>query len=194
MIVILDNGHGVNTPGKCSPDKKLLEYKYTREIVQRISEQLKKHNIESYILTPEEADISLKERVNRANKVYQDNNKQAILISVHCNAAGSDNKWHSARGWSVFLSPNASNNSKRLATCLADNAENNNLKVRKYQSDCSYWVQNLYICKYSKCPAVLTENLFQDNKEDVEFLLSQQGKESIVNVHVKGIIDYINSK
>jgi N-acetylmuramoyl-L-alanine amidase len=32
-LVIFDNGHGSNTPGKCSPDKKLLEYKWTREIV-----------------------------------------------------------------------------------------------------------------------------------------------------------------
>nr|DAT77576.1 MAG TPA: MurNAc-LAA [Caudoviricetes sp.] len=29
------------------------------------------------------------------------------------------------------------------------------------------------MCRDTKCPAVLTENLFQDNKEDVEFLLSE---------------------
>nr|DAT77575.1 MAG TPA: MurNAc-LAA [Caudoviricetes sp.] len=38
MLVILDNGHGVNTPGKSSPDGRLREYKYTREIVARIHE------------------------------------------------------------------------------------------------------------------------------------------------------------
>lgn len=194
MIVILDNGHGSNTLGKCSPDKKLLEYKYTREIVKRIAQQLKIHNIDSYILTPEETDISLKERVNRANKVYKDNNKEAILISVHCNAAGSDNKWHSARGWSVYISPNASNNSKELATNLAKAAENTNLKIRKETSDKYYWTQNLYICKYSNCPAVLTENLFQDNKQDVEFLLSDEGKDSIVKLHVNGILQYLKQK
>ena len=30
LTVILDNGHGANTPGKCSPDKSLLEYKWAR--------------------------------------------------------------------------------------------------------------------------------------------------------------------
>lgn len=25
MIVLIDNGHGANTPGKCSPDKKNIE-------------------------------------------------------------------------------------------------------------------------------------------------------------------------
>ena len=55
-----------------------------------------------------------------------------------------------------------------------------------------YIAQNLYILKHTHCPAVLTENLFQDNKDDVDFLLSAEGKKKIVDMHVKGIIDYIN--
>jgi N-acetylmuramoyl-L-alanine amidase len=37
------------------------------------------------------------------------------------------------------------------------------------------------------CPAVLTENLFQDNKEDVDFLLSDEGRQAIVDLHVRTI-------
>ena len=40
FCVFLDNGHGKNTKGKHSPDNKLFEWKYCREIVKRISEQL----------------------------------------------------------------------------------------------------------------------------------------------------------
>ena len=40
-------------------------------------------------------------------------------------------------------------------------------------------------------PAVLTENLFQDNRDDVTFLLSDEGKEVITSLHVKAIISYI---
>ena len=36
----------------------------------------------------------------------------------------------------------------------------------------------------SKCSAVLTENFFQDDKEDVAYLESEEGKETIVKVHV----------
>ena len=36
MIIILDPGHGIDTPGKRSPDNRLLEYKYCREIVNEI--------------------------------------------------------------------------------------------------------------------------------------------------------------
>ena len=40
-IILLDNGHGINTPGKQSPDKSLQEYKYAREIVQKVYSSLK---------------------------------------------------------------------------------------------------------------------------------------------------------
>ena len=32
MKILIDNGHGVDTAGKRSPDGSLREYKYTREI------------------------------------------------------------------------------------------------------------------------------------------------------------------
>jgi N-acetylmuramoyl-L-alanine amidase len=44
----------------------------------------------------------------------------------------------------------------------------------------------------TNCPAVLTENLFMDNKEDVKLLLSEEGKNKIVNLHVKGILTYLD--
>lgn len=33
--ILIDNGHGSNTSGKCSPDGRLKEYAYTREIAIR---------------------------------------------------------------------------------------------------------------------------------------------------------------
>lgn len=50
---------------------------------------------------------------------------------------------------------------------------------------------HFYILKHTKCPSVLTENLFQDNREDVAFLLSDEGKEVITALHVNGIMSYI---
>lgn len=46
MKVLIDNGHGSNTPGKCSPDGRLKEYAYTREIVQRLEMELRKRGID----------------------------------------------------------------------------------------------------------------------------------------------------
>ena len=55
------------------------------------------------------------------------------------------------------------------------------------------WEENFYILKHTLCPAVLTENFFQDNKEDVSYLLSLEGRNAIVKIHVEGIMNYINS-
>ena len=192
IIVLLDNGHGVNTPGKCSPDKTLLEYKWAREIVDRLMVEFAKLGIRAIKLVPEDTDISLKERVRRANQIYKDNNKQAILISVHCNAAGADGKWHNASGWSVFIAQNASSNSKRLAKSLYEQAEKRELKGNRSVPKEKYWVQSLAMCRDTNCPAVLTENMFQDNKEDVLLLLSEEGKKKIIDVHIQGVLNYLN--
>ena len=85
-MIILDNGHGINTPGKRSPFEPVLyEYEFNRDIVKRISNKLNLLNISNVILTPEEEDVSLTTRVKRANKIYS-SYPDAILISIHANA------------------------------------------------------------------------------------------------------------
>jgi N-acetylmuramoyl-L-alanine amidase len=96
-----------------------------------------------------------------------------------------------ARGWSVFVSNNASGNSKKLAECLGQVAECIPVLVRKPMHNQLYWQQNLAICRDTNCPAVLTENFFQDNKEDVEYLLSPEGKQTVVQIHIDGIVKYL---
>lgn len=189
--VILDAGHGRDTAGKRSPDGRLLEYAYAREIAVRLERELKARGYDAQRIVPEENDISLKERCNRANRIYAAAGKKAILVSIHCNAAGADGKWHDARGWSAYVSRNASKKSKELACRLIDAAETQGLKVRRYSQDEPYWTQNLAICRDTNCPAVLTENLFQDNREDVDYLLSEKGKQTIVELHVEGIMAYL---
>ena len=192
MIICLDNGHAKSTPGKQSPDQQLKEYAYTREIVKMLSDKLEQNGYKVFIVTPEiDKDISLKERCNRINKVYKENNKKAISISIHCNAAGNGSKWMSAKGWQVYISPNASSNSKKLAQLLYSEAEKFNLKGNRSVPKEKYWVSNLAMCRDTNCPAVLTENLFQDNKEDVEFLLSEKGKQTIVDIHYNAIVNYL---
>ena len=191
MWILLDNGHGIQTPGKRSPDGTLLEYKYTREIVDLIIEGLQNRGLQVVKLVPEDDDISLSQRVKRANELYKKYNKEAILISVHCNAAGADGKWHNASGWSVFVAQNASTKSKKLASTLCLEAEKNGLQGNRCIPKEKYWVQSLAICRDTNCPAVLTENMFQDNKSDVKFLLSEEGKKKIVETHINGILNYL---
>lgn len=188
MKILIDNGHGVETAGKRSPDGRLREYAYAREIAARLEQALKEHGIEAVRITPEENDVPLAERCRRVNKYGA---KDVILVSIHCNAAVDGGQWMNARGWQAIVSQNASVNSKTLARFLIQAAKNGGLSVMEYAHQVPYWTQNLAICRDTKCPAVLTENLFQDNKADVDYLLSEEGKQAIVAVHVQGIMDYI---
>lgn len=189
IYVILDNGHGSDTPGKCSPDKRLYEWSWNRDIVSRISAKLNELNIPNEILVTEDFDVSLNERVKRANKMSLMAKKQGlepILISIHINASGNSG-WKSANGWSVWVSNNASIKSREFAQILYTEAEELGLKGNRSTPKERYWTANFYILKNTNCPAVLTENMFQDNKDDVEFLLSEEGKNKITELHIEAI-------
>lgn len=191
MKVLIDNGHGENTPGKRSPDGRLREWSYTREIADKVVAGLRKLGIDAERIAKEDTDVPLSERCRRANAIYKETGKKAILISIHCNAAGSGASWMNARGWSVFVSNNASTNSKKLATCLGEVAAKCSIPIRKQVPNLLYWEQNLAMCRDTNCPAVLTENFFQDNREDVEYLLSPEGKQAIARIHIDGIAKYL---
>lgn len=191
MKVLIDNGHGENTPGKCSPDKRLMEWAYTREIADMVVNGLRRQGIDAERIVKENTDVPLSERCRRANEVYRNNGKQAIIVSIHCNAAGSGASWMNARGWSVFVSNNASASSKKLAEALAKVAGEKGVNIRKPMPGRLYWEQNLAMCRDTNCPAVLTENFFQDNKEDVEYLLSPEGKRTVAQIHIDGIVSYL---
>ena len=53
MKILIDNGHGSNTPGKCSPDGRLREYSYTREIAGRVVFELRKLGIDAELVVKE---------------------------------------------------------------------------------------------------------------------------------------------
>ena len=103
MKILLDNGHGFDTPGKRSPDGHFREYAYNRYLAFLIHERLTAIGLDVLFLVPEREDISLKERCRRVNKICQQIGKdQVILISIHVNAAGNGQNWLDARGWSCF--------------------------------------------------------------------------------------------
>jgi N-acetylmuramoyl-L-alanine amidase len=198
MIVLIDNGHGANTPGKCSPNKQIREYSYTREIASLLEQKLKEKGITAIRIVTEENDVPLSTRVQRVNTICKEfGAKNCCVVSIHLDACPpNDGKWHNARGFSVRVAKSASSRSKKLARLLYEQAEALNLKGNRSVPPEKYWVQNLAICRDTNCAAVLTENLFQDNKDDVAFLLSKEGKDAIVQLHLNGIINYIeeNSK
>lgn len=193
MKILIDNGHGINTRGKQSPDGRLKEYAYTREIASLLELTLRIRGIDAQRIVPEDTDISLSVRCKRVNDICRKlGAKNVLLISLHNNAAGADGQWHSARGFSAHVALNASSRSKILAQYLWGAAIEHGLQGNRSIPTPRYIAQNLAICRDTLCAAVLTENLFQDNKDDVEFLLSKAGKMEVVEAHVDGIKEFLS--
>lgn len=193
MKILIDNGHGENTSGKRSPDGVLRECRYTREIADEILIGLRREGYDAERIVMERVDVPLKERVKRVNDVCEEMGaSNVLLVSIHCNAA-KNGEWANARGWSAYTSKGKTK-SDELATMLYVEAAKNfsGQTIRKEFSDGDPdWEESFYILKNTKCPAVLTENFFMDNKQDVSYLLSLEGRTQIVRTHVDAIIKYV---
>lgn len=211
IIVCLGTAHRLREAGKQSPDGRLRECVYSREIVKGVAARLQAmdcHAVTDFepldlpktMQSPsakQERQNELAMRVNYVNELCRQNGADYVLYaSIHVNASPPvDNQWHKPNGWQVSVGTKASAKSKQLAGCLYDAAKAKGLKVRQpsLKPLQKYWPQNLYVLNQTSCPAVLTENLFQDNINDVDFLLSEEGRQIIVDLHVEGIIKYIES-
>lgn len=199
MKILIDNGHGVNTPGKRSPDGRFREYKYNREIAAAVVEHLQLRGYDAELLVPEEEDIPLEERCMRANRVvirHGHEPNDTFVVSIHVNAAGSGLMWHNATGWCAYTYPGHTESDK-LASCLYKAAERH-LPGHRLRSDYSDgdpdFEAPFYILKHTYCAAVITENGFMDSELSLQFLESENGKRSIIALHVEGIIDYVTSR
>lgn len=211
VYILLGAGHCKSTPGKCSPDKTIKEWKYCRTIVKGIEKELDRLGVKHWNEHPEDdfvyktkgncKSLDSRDLVLRATRVknkYDEVKKQgykAVYLSVHLNAFGSEGKWLSATGWSAYTTKKQ-NNSDKFADCLYDAAETIlspiGKKIRTDRSDGDRdFEEDFYVLAKSPCPAVLTENFFMTNKDDVEYLLSDKGKKDIIDIHVKGIMNYI---
>ena len=185
-LVILDAGHGIDTAGKCSPiwgdGKQLFEYEFNRDVVARIATKLDNDDIGYVILVPEENDISLSERCRRANQIYQANGKNAYLISVHANAGGGT-------GWECFTSVGETR-SDAIAGILCEEATQAFVGKRMRfdhtdgnpDKECQF-----YMLRKTQCPAVLTENFFMDTESDCRYIMSEDGRDAVAEMHSNAI-------
>ena len=187
-IIILDNGHGQETPGKRSPDGLFREYRWTRMFVKRLKEKLETCGYIVFDIVPEDTDVGLSARASRANKICdQYGAGNCVFISVHCNAAGNGDRWYNATGWSVYTTEGKTN-SDRLAEILCEECEVEGIRLRKDTSDGDKDMEKNFTVIYkTKCPAVLTENMFMDSKADVDFLNSEDGIERLLRIHMFGV-------
>ena len=219
LIVCLDPGHAISTPGKRSPYSAckvepaldFYEYKFNREIVDMLAKKLSEQGIEVFITTDKnrdgDIDVSLTTRATRAWNTIKASGKKGIFVSVHANANGKGSTWDKAKGWSTYTTK-GQNISDQLANYFYDEAEKlfdgKKLKIRTDKSDNDRdWEENFTVIfkmeqfstKNGKptVPSVLTENFFYSNVDDCKYLCSNKGKEDIVKLHFQAILGFVEN-
>lgn len=196
MLILLDAGHGgiingeYQTAGKRSPvwsdGSQLFEGEFNRWIVNKIAERLSIRNIPYVLISPEQRDVSLKTRVERANKYA---GQPCVFISVHANAGGG-------KGFEVFSSEGTTL-SDRLAHYCGEEFQKEfpDRRLRADLSDGDYDKdKNFYVLANTLMPAVLTENFFMDNEEECRnILMKPEGRSKIADFHVRAIEKFIQN-
>jgi len=195
----LDNGHGKLQPGKRSPvwedGTQLEEWKFTRQIVEKIIERLEPMGIQFFNVVPEEEVGSfLPERVERANDADSGLGLPKIYVSIHGNAAGTKEAsgiecWH-------FLDSDsgtklASIFQRHLIKAFGDTDENKmnhewkdrGIRAIKPKS------RNFFVLRETHMPSVLTENGFYTNPEECELMLDEEVQQKIADAHVTAILE-----
>lgn len=198
--IILGTAHLSSTPGKRSPDGKFREYAYSRKVCKAVQEELLSRGVDCVIdyldddmpgLTSSQ---ELVKRVQIVNKIAK--KTDCLYVSIHVNASAK-NDWDKATGFAIYTSPGETK-SDILATDIFDEATKLlkplGKSLRKDTSDGDPdFEENFYVLRKTICPAVLTENFFQNSKNDVTWLESEEGFKTVVEYHVRGILKYLNN-
>lgn len=195
---LVDPGHGglingiYQTAGKRSPKfddgSVLYEGVNNRDNANRLMDALEKEGIKSVDIINSESDVSLVERVRRANLLAKGGN--CVYISIHSDAHGNGSEWTPASGMSVYTSPGQTK-SDEFAQLVIDRLQANFGETVKWRTDKSDGdedkEENFYVLKETSCPAILIEAGFHTNKEEAKKMLSEDWKNKLTKSLVEAI-------
>lgn len=197
IVVLIDNGHGAETPGKRSPDGLLLEWRWARGAAGLLAGELAARGIPCRRLVEEDADVPIAARLARARAAAGQARREGglpVLVSLHVNASGADGRWGRARGWQVHAPTRGEAGrlaeSARLGECLLAAVAEEGFGVRRYSAAAGCWPGPFGLLQGADCPAVLTENLFMDTRADLALLLAAGTAERLARAHAAGLARY----
>ena len=181
--ILIDNGHGKETPGKRSPDGRLCEWEFTRRLAQHLAAKLTAAGIDNKLIVTEDADIPLRERVRRI--ASECTNGPCVALSLHVNAS-ANGTFGNARGFNSWVGPDADAPARNLAAEIAAKARERGLEGNRRPGPRGYYEANFGILRCA-CPAVLTENMFMDNIDDLSYLLGAEAIEELAEIHFQAL-------
>ncbi|ADE87506.1 lysin [Deep-sea thermophilic phage D6E] len=170
--IVLDAGHGGKDSGAVGNG--LREKDLTLNIVKKIGNLLAEYEgVEVHYTRTDDRFLELSERAEIANRLKAD-----YFISVHINAGGGT-------GFESYIY----NGNVSSATIAYQNVIHSEImKAIGNVTDRGKKRANYAVLRETHMPALLTENLFIDNKNDAAKLDSEQFLLQVAHGHVQGIV------
>ncbi len=179
-----------------SPNINLDELTYLLNLIEEIHLTLKESAKHTPFITIHKLTGPMDQILASLNKITQNTPPSAnCLIALGLNTAQADGRYHSSRGWRVISNPESPQSSE-LATAMATAAIQTlgpRAIASQSQKPSLQHLNQTPILTALNIPAVLTLNLYQDNRQDAAYLLSSAGCRAIINLHVKGISAYLEN-
>ena len=200
-LYIFDPGHGglvdgkYQTAGKRSPKfadgRVLFEGVNNRDNVQRIMKAFIDNGLECVDVVDSDKDVSLIERVKKANKLSKD--RKCVYISIHSDANGDGVKWDQASGMSVYTSKGQTK-SDIFASIVIDELYNKFTSTIKWRTNNTDGdkdqEENFYVLKNTDCLAILCELGFHTNEAETKRMMTLDYKNKIVDAMVASAIKW----
>lgn len=184
-LLILDDGHGVDTHGKRTPTG-IKENQFNSAVVEIAKSLAEAQGLKVYLTAPDNDDPSLKTRTDRANRACSEfgKNCESVLVSVHYNAHLTTFEGSDAQGIETFYNKNSPEG------MLLAHSVHSELITGTRQVDRGIKTNDLHITREAKMPAVLIEAGFMDDPREADLMLNKDFQTEVATEIVRGVCKY----
>lgn len=185
FTICIDPGHGGYDSGAVNEAYGVNEKDLNLDVSLKIGKILKKQDVK-VIYTRKKDKVpwktqreSLEGRSKISNKSDVD-----IFLSIHANNFDKSSKVKGTEVWLRFKNTE----DEILATYINDNLTNIGYtrdRGLRYESD-----KGLYVLRNTQATSVLVELGYLSNKDDIEFLMSEDGKDKVAKAIADAIMEY----
>jgi len=190
-LIALDNGHGIDTPGKRTPiftdgtksaytgANFMHEWEFNRATVILVREELERCGFHTLEISPTEADMPINDRYKKANDAGAD-----FFLSVHANALTSS--WGTSNGIETLVKKSEASFTSAEKARIAESIRVGKLlnaalvKATGLRDRCANMPNKLLekddigVLNWTKMPAALVECGFMDNLAEAKNLLTPE--------------------
>ena len=187
--VCLDPGHGVESPGKCSPDKSYYEHKFALDMGRRIQAHLERCGVRVVLTRTDEHCPTGKADTNDLLKrvAISDAARADLFVSIHSNASG--NEWSNASGLMIYTSAGPETASRNVAA-KAVLSRMTEVGVELRGSPLVHDIE-LVVTRKTAAPAMLIEYGFHTNRTEVGLLKKSSYRAKLAEATAKGVCDFL---